>query len=114
MKNFLKYTAIGFVSIALIVTLMPMIGGLLFGVAIALLGVWGYERSHSFIMKLFNGTVIGLGAVCIIGNIPSLLLLAIPLVGYYVYKIYTDRDFKGKEQDPFDNFEAEWNKIMKF
>ena len=113
MKNLLKYTAIGLVSIALIVTLMPMIGGLLFGAAVALLGVWGYQRSHSFIMKLLNGTIIGLGAVAIIGNIPSLLLLVVPVVGYYVYKMYKDDDFKGKEQDPFDNFESEWQKLMK-
>ena len=113
MKNFLKYTAVGFVVIMLVAILGPMIGGFLLGAAIAIFGVWGYQRSQSFIMKLLNITIVAAGVMFAIGSVPFLLVLAAPVVGYYTYKVCKDGNFKLKEQDPFDNFEVEWNKLTK-
>ncbi|MGM9951453.1 MAG: hypothetical protein ACI33P_15070 [Lysinibacillus sp.] len=113
MKKFLKYTVLGFGIIILASILAPMIAGFLVGAAIALGGFWLYERSESSIMRLLGITVIGSGIMVALGSAPVLLLVAVPAVGYVAYKLWKNGDVKTASDNPFDNFEAEWNKLSK-
>jgi hypothetical protein len=113
MKKLLKYTVIGFGILILAAILAPMIVGFLTGAAIALGGFWLYERSGSSIMKLLGITVIISGGMVAIGSAPILLLVIVPAVGYVAYKLWKNNEPKKVTNNPFDNFEAEWNKLSK-
>ena len=113
MKKFLKYTVIGFGLLILAAILAPMIAGFLTGAAIALGGFWLYERSESSIMRLLGMAVIGSGVMVALGSAPVLLLLAVPVVGYAAYRLWKNGDVRTASDNPFDNFEAEWNKLSK-
>lgn len=113
MKKFLKYTVIGFGILITAAILAPMIAGLLVGGAIILGGFWLYERSESFIMKLLSITIMGSGVMAAIGSSPVLLLIVAPAVGYLVYKLWNRNEPEMVTDNPFDNFEAEWNKLSK-
>ncbi len=113
MKKLLKYTVIGIGVLILAGILAPMIAGFLVGGAIALGGFWLYERSESSIMKLIGITVIISGVMVAIGSSPILLLVIAPAVGYVVYKLWKRSEPEMVTDNPFDNFEAEWNKLSK-
>lgn len=113
MKKLLKYTVIGFGVIILGAILAPMIAGFLVGAAIALGGYWLYERSESSFARLFGIAVIASGIMVAIGSAPVLLLIIVPAVGYTAYKLWKKESVNIPTGNPFDNFEAEWNKLSK-
>lgn len=113
MKKLLKYTVIGFGLLILAGILAPMIAGFLIGAAIVLGGFWLYERSESSVMKLISIIVMASGVMGAIGSAPILLLVIVPAVGYVVYKLWKNDEPKMVTDNPFDNFEAEWNKLSK-
>lgn len=117
MKNFLKYSVIGFAVIILAIVFGPMIGGFLFGAAIAVGGYWLYEKYDSLFMKLLAIGIMISGAMCALGSVPFLIFLVAPFVGYYVYEWWAARESGSGSTvattSPFDNFEKEWNKLTK-
>ena len=90
---------------------------LAFSALIAYAGFHYYRKSNSTISKLFWGGVLVIGLLTAIANVPAFIGI-IALVGV----LYVWRKWHGSENnniinnatdDPFVNFERQWNEITK-
>lgn len=114
MKKFGLLIAGGIAAIIMLHTIGPMIGLL---VSLVLL----YFIFKKFLKAETTGGKIGfviIGLIVLnvtIHHVPALIGVAAAFVLYLVYKKWneTKRNTRKEENDPFVNFENQWNEIMK-
>lgn len=83
--------------------------------ALALAGFHYWRKSHSMFAKIFWMTVLVVGLISSISNIGAFVGI-IALIGvYYVYRKWNERDMNPNitSDDPFTNFERQWNELTK-
>lgn len=110
--------ALGIIAgIAVLGSLHHLIG-ILISVAIVYTGLHFYLKTNSTIKKIWWGIVGFIGTLACIANFPGLIGF-IALVGiYFIYKNWNKTPSKNiftstQENDPFTNFEKEWENIKK-
>ncbi|WP_040226664.1 lmo0954 family membrane protein [Bhargavaea cecembensis] len=114
MKKFLLIT-IGIIAGITVLANLGAIIGLAISAAVMYAGWHFYRKSESGFGRFCWAALGVIGALSAIGNIPAFIGL-IAIAGlWYVYHKWNDRnpDILGASDDPFDNFEREWNKLTK-
>lgn len=119
MKKF-GLALLGIIAGITILGMLGPLGGLLFSAAIAYAGIHFYIKSDTTFSKVVWALVAIAGALSTIANFPGLLgLVAIALL-VYVYKKddwgskkSAPKATKTNANDPFQNFEKEWNNLTK-
>ncbi len=83
--------------------------------AIALAGFHYWRKSQSMFAKIFWMTVLVISLICSISNIGAFIGIIAVIGVYYVYRKWNDRDMKPNitSDDPFTNFERQWNDLTK-
>jgi lia operon protein LiaI len=116
MKKFGLLVAGGIAAIVLLSTIGPMLG---FAVSLFIL----YFIFKQFLKAETKKRKIGLGILGVIvllaslHNIPAIIGVLAAYVLYLVYKKWNENKVekvKTKEEDPFVNFEKQWNDIKNF
>ncbi|WP_342599745.1 ABC transporter permease [Psychrobacillus sp. FSL H8-0483] len=117
MKKF-GLVVLGFIAgIVALVNLGPLLG-LAVSALIVFAGVHFYLKSDSTFLKIFWASVGIIGLLSAVANIPGFVgILAIVGV-YYVVKTWKKEDVSFsssivKSDDPFVNFEKQWNELYK-
>lgn len=92
--------------------------GLAFSAFIAYVGFHYYQKSDSTIIKLFWGGVLLIGLLTAIANIPAFLGILAILALLYVWNKWntssTNDIIEHKpSDDPFVNFEKQWDELTK-
>lgn len=92
----------------------PMIGLALSGLIIYL-GVHYYMKSTSTAGKIWWAFVGVIGAISAISNIPALIGVAAIAALWMIYRKWNDEPAvtASKTNDPFTNFEKQWEKLSK-
>ncbi|PIC57585.1 ABC transporter permease [Sporosarcina sp. P12(2017)] len=83
--------------------------------AIALVSYHYWRKSHSMFAKVFWMTILIISVIGSISNIGAFIGI-IALIGvYYVYRKWKDRNVNPNviSNDPFTNFERQWNELTK-
>lgn len=86
---------------------------------IAYAGFHYYRKSDSAISKLFWGGVLLIGLLTAIANVPAFFGIIAIIAVLYVWKKWNDGHITQNENvftpsnDPFSNFERQWNDITK-
>ncbi|MDN7241906.1 ABC transporter permease [Planococcus sp. N028] len=112
-----KFWLITFGVIAAIVALSnigPMIGLAVSGLIIYM-GVHFYLGSMSTAKKVWWAFVGIVGAISAISNVPALIGVAAVAVLWMIYRKWNDKPVEvfAETNDPFTNFEKQWNKLSK-
>ncbi|WP_203332062.1 ABC transporter permease [Planococcus beigongshangi] len=107
-------TIIGIIAgIIALSNLGPMIG-LAFSGLIIYIGVKYYLTAGSTGAKIWWGFVAAAGAISAVSNVPAIFGVLALAVLWYVYKNWNEEKFSAPvKNDPFTNFEKEWNKLTK-
>lgn len=90
--------------------------GLAVSAAIAFAGVHYYKKTDSTFLKLFWGFVLVIGLLTAISNIPAFIAIIAMLAVYWVWRQWDGKkkdDIITQSDDPFVNFERQWNEITK-
>ncbi|PIC98370.1 ABC transporter permease [Sporosarcina sp. P29] len=101
-------------GLALVLNVGPIIALAVTG-AIALVSYHYWRKSHSMFAKVFWMTILIISVISSISNIGAFIGI-IALVGvYYVYRKWNDRNVHPNviSNDPFTNFERQWNELTK-
>ncbi|MBO9128332.1 flagellar basal body rod protein [Bacillus sp. 165] len=115
MKKFLTFLAAGVLVIIALASLGNLIA-LAIGVALAYWSIKSFLKSHSLLGKFSWGIVGLIGLSIVFGNFPAIIgIVAIALL-YYGYRQWKnergDKD-ADKAYKSFENFEEQWDSIMK-
>lgn len=102
------------------ITALSLVGplfGLAISAAIVFASIHFYTKTESTFLKVV-WVIIGIFAVVsTISNIPGLVALVALAGGYWIYKKWDHKDAKvftsSKSNDPFTNFENQWNDLQK-
>ncbi|MBS7344637.1 MAG: ABC transporter permease [Caryophanon sp.] len=113
MSTFLKFTAFSFITLCVLAIAGPPLAALLLSAAIAAVGVHYFTKSSSMLGQIIWGSVIAVGVLSALSNIPGLIVIAIAAAAYYYYQQRGASFSTTKTDDPFDNFEREWAKMTK-
>lgn len=114
MKQFLKIAVLGTAAIMLLGIAGPPLAALLMSAAIAAVGVHYFVKSNSLAGQILWGSLIAVGVLSALSNVPGLIVIAIAVGIYYVYKKDNDTfTSPANDDDPFQNFEREWAKMQK-
>ena len=107
-------TVIGIIAgIIALSNLGPIIGIAVSGVIIYI-GVHYYLRSMSTAAKIWWGFVAAVGAVSAISNVPAIIGVLAIAVLWYIYRKWNEEEVSPSvKNDPFTNFEKEWQKLNK-
>ena len=117
MKKF-GLAILGIVAAIIVLANLGSILGLAISALITFAGVHYYRKSDSTFLKLFWGTVIVIGLVTAVSNIPAFIGIIALLGVYYVWRKW---DSEKKDHvidaayadDPFVNFERQWDELTK-
>ena len=116
MKKF-GLAALGITAAIVVLANLGSLLALAFSALMAYAGFHYYRKHDSIISKLFWGGVLLIGLLTAISNVPAFFGI-IALIGV----LYVWRKWKGTENsnvisnvsdDPFVNFERQWNEITK-
>ncbi|MHA6260475.1 lmo0954 family membrane protein [Sporosarcina sp. CAU 1771] len=105
-------------TIAAIIVLLNL-GSLLalaFSTLIAYAGFHYYRKSNSSLAKVFWGLVILIGILTAISNIPAFIGIIALVAVYYVLRNWKQNKndaIISVSDDPFNNFERQWNELIK-
>ncbi|HSI66992.1 MAG TPA: ABC transporter permease [Planococcus sp. (in: firmicutes)] len=107
-------TVVGIIAgIIAISNLAPMIG-LAFSGVIIYIGVHYYLKSVSTVTKVLWGFVTAVGAISAISNVPAIIGVLAIAVLWIIYKKWDEESFSAPaKNDPFTNFEKQWEKLNK-
>lgn len=113
MTKFLKVTALAVAAVVLLGIAGPPLVALLISAAIVAGGLHYFTKSTSLPGQIIWGSLIAVGVLSALSNVPGLVVLAIAGVVYYFYKNGDMPTFKKttSTDDPFDHFEREWAKM---
>ncbi|QTD40441.1 ABC transporter permease [Sporosarcina sp. Te-1] len=115
MKKF-GLAVLGIIAAIVVLTNLGSLIGLAISATITFAGVHYYRKSDSTFLKLFWGFVLVMGLLTAVTNIPAFIGIVAMLGVYWVWRNW---DGKKKEtiitqsDDPFVNFERQWNEITK-
>lgn len=117
MKKF-GLAIIGMVAAIVVLANLGSILALAISAVITFAGVHYYRKSDSTFLKLFWGTVLVIGLVTAVTNVPAFIGIIALLGVYYVWRNWNDRTddniIEAKySDDPFVNFERQWDEITK-
>ena len=92
--------------------------GLALSALIAYAGIHYYRKSESTLLKLFWGGVLIIGLVTAISNVPAFIGVVAMIGLYYIWKTWNkeqdDNIIEHKpSDDPFVNFEKQWDELNK-
>lgn len=112
--------SIGLVAGIIAIANMGALVGLIISAAIAYAGLYYYRRSNQTLLKIFWGGVLVVGLLTAITNIPAFIAI-VAAIGLYAvwtsWKKETDTDDQiidhPSSDDPFVNFEKQWNALNK-
>ncbi|MCP8968677.1 flagellar basal body rod protein [Ectobacillus ponti] len=110
MKKLLTFAAAAVLAIIAFASL-GHIAGLLIGAALAYWSFRSFLRSRSLPGKLWWGIAGLAGVSVVLGNFPAVIGIGALALLYYGWKDYRKR--KEPAAQPFDNFEREWEALMK-
>ena len=107
-------TVIGIIAGIIAISYLGPIIGLAFSGVIIYIGIHYYLKSLSTAAKIWWGFVAAIGALSAISNVPAIIgVLAIAAL-WYIYKNWNDETVSAPaKNDPFTNFEKQWNKLSK-
>lgn len=114
MKKFL-YILLGITGAIVVLANLGSILGLAFSALLVIGGLHYFLQSTKTIGKVFWATVGIIGLLTAISNIPAFIgLAAIALIWYAIRKWNNEPvTLKSTSNDPFENFEREWNTLNK-
>ncbi|MDN4606205.1 ABC transporter permease [Sporosarcina highlanderae] len=117
MKKF-GLAIIGIVAAIVVLANLGSILGLAISALIAFAGVHYYRKSDSTFLKLFWGTVLVIGLLTAVTNIPAFIGIIALLGVYYVWRKWNENKNDNVidaeySDDPFVNFERQWDEITK-
>ena len=75
--------------------------------------VKGFLKADTNLSKVLWGAVAGITLLASVGNIPALIGLIALYVLYYLYKEYKREKEHVSPDNPFTNFEKEWEQLNK-
>lgn len=83
--------------------------------AIALVSYHYWRKSHSMFAKVFWMTVLVISVISSISNVGAFIGIVAVIGIYYVYRKWNDRNANPNviSDDPFTNFERQWNELTK-
>lgn len=88
-------------------------------ILIAYVGFHYYRKSDTTMTKLFWGVVLLIGLLTAIGNVPAFFGIISIIAILYVWRKWNDgksienENIISQSNDPFVNFERQWNDIIK-
>lgn len=110
-------TLLGIVIGITVVSLFGPLTGLLISAAVLYAGIHFYLKARSTFAKVVWVIVGIIGLTSGISNIPGLVALVAVAGGYFIYKKWNQKEtqpvFTQKSDDPFTNFEKQWNELQK-
>ena len=117
MKKF-GLAIIGIVAAIVVLANLGSILALAISAVITFAGAHYYRKSDSTFLKLFWGTVLVIGLITAVTNVPAFIGIIALLGVYYVWRKWNDRTddniIEAKySDDPFVNFERQWDEITK-
>ncbi|MFD1204590.1 MULTISPECIES: ABC transporter permease [Sporosarcina] len=115
MKKF-GLAIIGIVAAIVVLTNIGSMIGLAISALIAFAGLHYYRKSDSTFLKLFWGTVLVIGLLTAVTNIPAFIGIIALLGVYYVWRKWNDTESEKiitQSDDPFVNFERQWDELTK-
>ncbi len=91
----------------------PIIG-LAFSGVIVYIGVHYYMKSNSTAAKILWAIVGVAGALSAVSNVPAIIGILAIAVLWYIYKKWNEETVSTPvKNDPFTNFEKQWDKLTK-
>ncbi|KAB7704763.1 flagellar basal body rod protein [Bacillus aerolatus] len=116
MKKVMLFCIGGLAALVAIASVGPVLG-LVLCAAIMYVAWKQYGQASSKAIKFFWGAAGLIAFLAAVGNVPALLGIAALGVLYIVYKKWQEDDHEpmadAKEEDPFVNFEKQWNQLKK-
>ncbi|MFK2826270.1 flagellar basal body rod protein [Bacillus sp. B190/17] len=116
MKKVMLFCIGGLAALVAIASAGPVLG-LALCAAIMYVSWKQYRQADSKAVKFFWGAAGVIAFFAAVGNVPALLGVAALGVLYIVYKKWQEDDHvsvtETKEDDPFVNFEKQWNQLKK-
>ncbi|MCM3610224.1 ABC transporter permease [Planococcus sp. MERTA32b] len=107
-------TVIGIIAGIIALSNLGPIIGLAFSGVIIYIGVHYYLRSISTGAKIWWGFVAAVGAISAVSNVPAIIGVLAIAVLWYIYKKWNEEEVTDSvKNDPFNNFEREWQKLNK-
>lgn len=101
-------------GLVVLTNVLPLLA-LAFTTFVALMSLKAFMKTDSTIAKLWWGSIVFVAVVITVSNIPAFIgLLAV--IGLYMLYRNGKREEPAQqvvEADPFENFEKEWDKLMK-
>ena len=81
--------------------------------AILYFAVKGFMKADTNLLKVVWGVIAVITLLASVGNIPALIGLVAMYVLYYLYKEHKQEKDYVSPDDPFTNFEKEWEQLNK-
>lgn len=103
---------LGIIAGIIVLSNLGAIMALAISALIVYMGFHYYMKSNSTVAKVWWAFVGIVGAISAIANVPALFGVAAAIGIWMIYRQWNGRPVAvAKTNDPFTNFEREWNKI---
>lgn len=115
MKKF-GLATVGVIAAIIVLGNLGSLLALAISVLLAYAGFHYFRKTNSSLKKFFWGTVLLIGLLTAISNIPAFIGILALIAVYYIWKKWhDDKEYEiiTHSTDPFENFEREWNNITK-
>lgn len=107
-------TVIGIIAGIIALSNLGPIIGLAFSGVIIYIGVHYYLKSISTAAKVWWGFVAVVGALSAVSNVPAIIGVLALAVVWYIFKNWNEETSTVTvKNDPFTNFEKQWDKLTK-
>ncbi|WP_422124103.1 ABC transporter permease [Planococcus sp. X10-3] len=107
-------TVIGVIAGIIALSNLGPIIGLAFSGVIIYIGVHYYLKSTSTAAKILWAIVGAIGALSAVSNVPAIIGVLAIAVLWYIYKNWNEETIAATvKNDPFTNFEKQWDKLTK-
>lgn len=110
---------LGITAMIIVLGNLGSILALAFSALVAYIGFHYYRMSDSTVSKLFWGVVLLIGLLTAISNVPAFFGIISIIVLLYIWRQWNNENSSVNENistpsnDPFSNFERQWNEITK-
>ncbi|MCJ1908067.1 ABC transporter permease [Planococcus ruber] len=105
---------LGAIAGIIVLSNLGAIAGLAISGLILYMGVHYYLKSTTTAAKIWWGFVGAVGVLSAISNIPALIGVAAAFGLWMIYRKWNEQPVTvAKTDDPFTNFEKQWNKLSK-
>ncbi len=110
---------LGITAMIIVLGNLGSILALAFSALVAYVGFHYYRKTDSTVSKLFWGVVLVIGLLTAISNVPAFFGIISIIALLYIWRQWHKNDSSVNENvstpsnDPFSNFERQWNEITK-